>query len=174
MNNRITELSAAALKGATDAVELIFSIGGIMCLWSGFMRVAEKAGIIKKISKIISPVLRLLFPNLSDKSKAKEYISMNIAANFFGLGNAATPIGLKAMEELQKVNKTTNIASDEMITFVVINSASIQLIPSTIAAIRMAKGSTQPFDIMPAVWLTSISALLIGLITAKICRLFIK
>ena len=136
------------------------------------MRIAEKAGLTAILGHICSPLLKVLFHDMDTKSKKARYISMNIAANLLGLGNAATPLGLQAMKEMQKENITTpKTASRHMITFVVINTASIQLIPTTIAALRTKYGSVNPMEIMPSIWIASVLSLLVGLIVNNICAL---
>ena len=136
------------------------------------MRVAEKAGLTEKLSRLLAPVLRLLFPGLSPSSSAARAILMNMSANFLGLGNAATPFGLKAMEELQKLNPEKTTASRHMITFVVLNTASIQLLPTTVATLRLKYGSVNPMQILPAVWITSIGAAAAALLMANLLEAF--
>lgn len=152
---RIEAVSTAAMTGASEAVQLILRIGGMMCLWSGFMQVADKAGITKALSRLLSPLTRILFKGLRQDGPAMRAISMNMAANLLGLGNAATPLGIKAMQEMEKVAPQPGTASDDMITFVVLNTASLQLIPTTTALIRQTYGSTAPMEILSAVWLAS-------------------
>lgn len=168
LSGSISELSTAVLEGAADAVTLLVSILGIMCFWQGMMEIASRAGITNFLAKIFSPVLRLLFRDVPQNSDAMRYISLNISANLLGLGNAATPFGLKAMQELQKANPYTDTASDSMLLFVVMNTASLQLFPTTLAAYRVTYGSKSPFDIIPCVWVSSIAALTLGITIAKI------
>ena len=167
---RSNEITAAMFSGAGDAVTLVIALAGAMCLWSGFMRIADKAGITKAIAKLFSPLLRLLFPGLPTQSRAAKAMSMNISANLLGMGNAATPFGITAMKELAAISETPGEADDRMITFVVMNTASLQLIPSTIAMIRATYGRAAPFDIMPAIWLTSVASLASGLAMTYILR----
>lgn len=164
---RIGELSSAALNGAAQAVEFILSLLGVMALWSGLMKIADRGGITAILARIFSPILRILFPDYKPKSPALKAICANMAANLLGLGNAATPFGIAAMKEMEKENKTPKIANRSMVMFVVLNTASIQLIPTTIAAMRAAAGSEQPFDIIVAVWIVSFLSLFVGIITAK-------
>lgn len=168
MNGRIAQVSAAALGESSKAVTLVISLAGVMCLWSGLMKVAEHAGLTEKFSRFFSPVLRLLFRGLKPESPAAKAISMNLAANLLGLGNAATPLGIAAMRELEALDGSSHRASNNMITFVVMNTASLQLIPTTTAALRMQAGCATPFDILPAVWLSSIAAVTCALVTAKL------
>lgn len=159
-------VAASVMDGASEAVELLLGILGILCFWSGMMEIANRAGITDGLSRIFSPVLKKLFRDVEPDSKAMRYISLNISANLLGLGNAATPFGLKAMAELQKQNPVKDTASDSMLIFVVMNTASLQLIPTTLCAYREQYSSESPFDILPMVWITSVAALLAGLTTA--------
>lgn len=156
----LSKVSTAALEGSMNAVEMFITLLGALCLWSGLMKVAEEAGLTKIISRLLSPVTKRIFKGLDPKGKAMQAISMNMTANLLGLGNAATPLGLSAMRELDMLNGGSTRASDNMIKFVVLNTASIQLIPTTIAALRLKSGSQAPFEIMPAVWIVSTAALI--------------
>ena len=165
---RTAELSRTVTDGADKAVRLVISMAGVMCLWTGILKIAEKSGVTEKISALLAPVIKLVMPECRNNKKAMEAVSANITANIFGLGNAATPLGLKAMKELQKTNRLINSPDNSMVMFVVINTASLQLIPSTIAAMRQAAGSEQPFAILPYIWITSILTLITGIMLAKI------
>lgn len=160
-------LSSAVISGADDAVTLIISLCGMICLWSGVMEVAKESKLTDKIAKLLSPIISKLMPQVKRDSKAFSYICMNVSANLLGLNNAATPLGLKAMQELKVDNSDT--ATDSMVTFVVLNTASIQLLPTTIAAMRSNYGSKAPFEIIGCVWVVSVIALSMGLISSKIC-----
>lgn len=160
-------LSEGILSSAENAVELLISISGMLCMWSGFMRIAKDCGLIDRLSRLFAPLLRHLYPDVKVESDAFRYISMNISANLLGLGNAATPLGLNAMKELRKLSDT-NTATDSMLTLVVMNTASIQLLPTTVAALRRSYGSSHPFDILLCVWITSAVALTLGLLSAKL------
>ena len=160
-------LSEGIPEAAASAVELVISVSGMLCMWSGFMRIARDCGLTEKLAGLLAPLLRRLFPDVEPDSEAFGYISLNISANLLGLGNAATPPGLNAMRELRK-RSGSDIASDSMITFVVMNTASIQLVPATVAALRKSFGSTQPFDIIICVWITSAVALTVGLASSKL------
>lgn len=164
---RMPQLSAAVLSGASDAVQLVISITGMMCAWTGLMKIADRGGLTEKLSSALHPVMRLLFPSLGKGSPASRAICMNVTANILGLGNAATPLGIAAMKELKKANPTAT-ADNTMATFVVLNTASVQLIPTFMATLRAQYGSASPFDILPAVWVTSILALAVGIVTAKL------
>ena len=165
---RTAELSRAVTDGADKAVRLVISMAGVMCLWTGILKIAEKSGVTGKISALLAPVIKLVMPECRNNKKAMEAVSANITANIFGLGNAATPLGLKAMKELQKTNRLINSPDNSMVMFVVINTASLQLIPSTIAALRQSAGSEQPFSVLPYIWITSVLTLITGIILAKI------
>lgn len=165
---KIDELSDSVVKGAGSAVELLISITGIICFWSGMMEIADKSRITRIIAKCFSPILSKLFKNVQKDSTAMRYISLNISANLLGLGNAATPFGLSAMKELKAINHNKSEATDDMLLFVVLNTASIQLIPTTLCAYRSNYGSSAPFEIIPCVWLTSVVALIVGITVAKL------
>ena len=162
------KLSEAMLNEPVNAVELAIYLCGGMCFWSGLMRVAEKSGITDKVAKIFGFFLSGLFPNIDKNGHAFKAICMNLTANLLGLGNAATPLGIEAMKALASEEKTTDTASPSMIVFTVLNTASITLIPTTAASLRLKYGSEAPFDILPAVWLTSAAALAVSLTAAMI------
>lgn len=168
------ELSNAAVSASADAVILIIKLCGGICFWSGMLRLCQKNGICEAINKALTPVLKFLFPNLPKKSKALKLISMNITANMLGLGNAATPIGISAIKELNTLNLNKNVPTNEMITFVIINCSSIQLLPTTLATLRSAYGSQNPMEILPCVLIVSSLSLLIGIILSKIIPLLIR
>lgn len=159
-------LSQSVIDGAKEAVELLITLCGIMCMWSGFMEIANKGGLTKIFSKILSPVIKRLFPDVDEQSDAFSYITMNISANLLGLGNAATPLGLSAMRSL-KGDRKLYTATDSMVTFVVLNTASIQLLPTTVASLRASYGSKSPFDVIFCVWISSVVSVSVGLILAK-------
>lgn len=165
---RMEQLSTAVTEGADKGVQLIISMAGVMCLWSGIMKIAQRGGLTKIIASFLSPVLSRLMPDYPEKGAAIQAVSMNITANILGLGNAATPFGIAAMKEMQKTNNMKTKPNNSMIMFVVINTASVQLIPTTAAALRKAAGSAEPYSILPYVWITSVLALAAGLISAKI------
>lgn len=161
-------VSAAVLEGAEAAVQLCVSIAGALCLWSALMEVMSRSGLSESLSRFLRPVLRRIFPRSFADKDCAEYISSNFTANLLGLGNAATPAGLKAVERMQTLHGSPGTASDEMCRLVVMNSASLQLIPATVAAVRAACGAAEPFDILPCVWLTSLVSVCAGLISARI------
>lgn len=168
VNGRLEEVTRALLGGGGDAVSLSLTLAGALCLWGGLMRVADKGGLTALLAKAMSPLMRLLFPGLPPHGPACRAMLMNMAANFLGLGNAATPLGLKAMEELNKVNPKPGTASNHMVTFVVLNTASIQLLPTTVATLRLKYGASEPLNILPAVWAASLAAAGAALLTARL------
>ena len=165
---KLDQVTNALLGGGEEAIKLTLTLGGAMCLWSGIMRIAEKGGLTKMLARVMSPLMRILFPGLDPSGAACRCILMNMAANFLGLGNAATPFGLRAMNELAKANPNENTASNHMITFVVLNTASIQLIPTTVATLRLKYGASNPLDILPAIWITSLGSAATALILSRV------
>lgn len=163
----VAQLSEGVLNSAEDAVMLLIKLSGMMCMWSGFMEIAKRSGLMKKLSRLLSPLLSRLFPDVGRDSDAFSYITMNVSANLLGLGNAATPLGLSAMCQLRALSDS-DTASDSMVTFVVMNTASIQLLPTTVATLRHSYGSHSPFDIIVCVWITSAIALAVGLLTSRL------
>lgn len=161
LNGRMTELSAATLTSCKDAVVLCFGLCGTICLWSGVMNVAQRSGVVKKLATVFAKPLALLFPDINKKGKAMEYIIMNFISNLLGLGNATTPLGIKAMQELKTEQNVTGTATRSMIMLVVMNTASVQFFPSTVIAIRASYGSSSPADILPCVWIVSLIALIV-------------
>ncbi len=169
---RMGELSTAVIDGAESAVELILRLVSMLCLWGGIMEIGDKAGLTAVFSRLMYPVVSLIFPRLRKEKYVLEAISMNITANVLGLGNAATPLGLEAMRRLQSVNSNTSYASDEMVVFVVMNTAAMHIIPTTVATMRGQYGSADPMEIMPAAFLTSFCALAIAICVAKLGNRF--
>jgi len=167
VTGRMPQLSAGIMSGTAGAVELVITMMGMMCAWTGLMKIADAGGITLMLSKLFDPLMRRIFPNLKKGSPAEKAICMNVTANLLGLGNAATPLGIAAMKEMAKLNPTQT-ADNSMVMFVVINSASIQLIPTFMGTLRAQYGSPAPFDILPAVWLTSVCALAVGVTAAKL------
>jgi len=148
LNGHIETVTASALKAAELGVSVAIELIGVMSLWLGLMRLAEEAGFIRGLARVFGPVVRLLFPSLKPKSPALGAIIMNLSANILGLGNAATPFGLKAMQELQKENATPDTASPAMITFLALNTSCITIIPATVIAVRLKAGSVNPTEII--------------------------
>lgn len=165
---QLEQTAAAAVTGAGSGVETCFSLLGILCLWSGLTRIGERAGIVQILGKWLRPLLRFLFPALKENSPAGGSIVMNMVANLLGMGNAATPLGIKAIQDLSKENRNRSTASDAMCMLVVLNTASIQLLPTTLIALRQTYGSLAPGSIIVPVWIVSICALVVGVATAKL------
>ena len=162
-------VSAAALEGAGSAVRLGISMAGVLCLWSGVMEVMNACGLSAGLARAFRPLLRRLLPNASRDSETLAAVSANVSANLLGLGNAATPLGIQAARRMAR--GCHGAASDELCTLVVLNTASIQLIPATVGSLRAAAGSAAPFDILPAVWLTSVLSVAAGLTAARLLSL---
>ncbi len=153
-SGQVEGINSAILKGASDGMELLLSMMPVLVLWSGIMKIAEDAGILQKFSRLVQPLLHKLFPSLQKDDPALGYIASNIAANALGLGSAATPFGLKAMESMQKKNPHPSVATDSMVTFLILNTAGVTIIPTTVIALRMGQGSANPSEII----LTSVLA----------------
>lgn len=162
-------VAAAAVEGAQAAVELCVSIAGMLCLWTGVMEIMRRSGLAEGLSRLLRPVLSALFPQVSKDRGVMDSISANVSANLLGLGNAATPLGIEAVRRMER--KSPGTASDAMCMLVVCNTASIQLIPTTVASVRAAAGSSSPFDILPAVWLASALSVGVGITS---CKLFAR
>ena len=155
-------LASSVLKGAQAGVELAISMTGAICLWSGVGKLLDAAGMTDKLARLLRPVLRRLFPSTAVNEALSRSLSSNVCANFLGLGNAATPMGIQAAKQLKK----GSAATDELCRLVVLNTASIQLIPANVAAVRSALGCETPFDILPAVWITSLCSTGLGITAA--------
>jgi spore maturation protein A len=168
LTGRVKEVSDALLESCGNAVNLVITMLGAMCLWSGMMSVAQKAGLVDNLAKALRRLFKFLFPGIPEKDKANGAIAMSISADLLGLGNAATPLGIMAMKELSRVNGNSPIASNEMVMFGVINAACIQLIPATVLIIRQKAGSVHPASIIPCVWIASVVSMITGVIAAKI------
>lgn len=166
ISGTLNETVNAAFAGAQASIETVLSFAGVMCFWTGMLKLAEKSGISEKIEKLLSPVVRRLFKKTD--SEARKYISMNITANMLGMGNAATPMGIKAMSALDKHNKNPLYPSDDMCMFVVLNTTSFQLIPTTIIALRAAASSQNPFSVILPIWITSAVSIITAVTAVKI------
>ena len=163
-------VASAAVTGAADGVELCLSMAGILCLWMGVMEVMRRSGLSEKLSRLLRPALRRLYPDFASDTAVMDTISANVSANLLGLGNAATPLGLEASRLMAQ--RSPGVASDSLCMLVVCNTASIQLIPTTVAGLRAAAGSAAPFDILPAVWLASAFSVTVGIAAAKLMARF--
>ena len=165
----MSAVSTAAMNGCGQAVQLVISLTGTICLWSGVMGIADRSGLTGALSRAFRPLNRFLFRELDPDGPAVKAISLNMAANLLGLGNAATPLGLEAARRIAR--RSPGVASDSLCMLVVCNTASIQLIPTTVASVRAAAGSAAPFDILPATWLASALSVGAGVV---MCRLLSK
>ncbi len=169
-NGTMPQVSSAILEKSGEAVELVISLCGMMCFWCGLMKVAERAGLTEKLAALLSPIAGLLFKNVRKGGKAMGLITMNLAANILGLGNATTPLGIAAMKAIADESpgeKCGECASDDMIMLAVLNTASLQILPATAAALRSANGVSKPLDILPCVWIVSAYSLVAAVISAK-------
>lgn len=166
VTGRIGAVSAAALEGAGAAVQLCISLAGILCLWSGFMEILKRTGLEARLARLLRPVLRRLLPEACRDGETMAAVSGNLSANLLGLGNAATPLGIRAARRMSRAAEGT--ASNELCRLVVLNTASVQLLPTTVAGVRTACGAAAPFDILPAVWISSVLSVSVGL---AVCRL---
>ena len=165
---RVNEINNGIFESASDAVELSITFLGTMCLWNGIMEIVKRTTLMEKLSKFLKPVMNFLFPDLKNNPKANSEISMNVIANILGLGNAATPLGLKAMKTMQNANKQKDTLSNSMAMFIVLNTASLQLIPTNVIAIRTSLNSANPTQIILPVWGATIVAAIVGVIATKI------
>ena len=165
LSGRGSDLAAAVPQGAQAGITLAVSIAGSLCLWSGISKLMERIGLTEKLAKLLRPLLCRLFPSTREDAILRQYLSANICANFLGLGNAATPMGIQAAKRLVDPHRP-QVATDELCRLIVLNTASIQLIPANVAAVRASLGCSTPFDILPAVWLTSICSAGLGVLYA--------
>ena len=166
LSGNVENLSNSIFESTESAVNITLTLLGTTCLWSGIMEVASKTQIMNYLAKLLNPITKRLFSNLNEKSYNN--IIMNIIANILGLGNAATPLGLKAMSELQNENNNKDVLSDNMMLLIVLNTASLQIIPTTVIAIRSSLGSENPTKIIFPVWVSTICAAIVGIICTKI------
>ncbi len=164
LGGTLDAVAQAALEGAGSAVTLCLSLAGAVCLWSGVMEVMRRCGLLAGLTKLLRPVLTRLFPSARKSPETADALALNVSANLLGLGNAATPAGIRAAKSL----RLGDTATDELCRLVVLNTASIQLIPVTVCALRASAGAARPFDILPAVWLSSAAALAVGLGTERL------
>ena len=164
----LNSLNAEIFSSLENAIKLSINLLGTICLWNGIMQIASKTSVIDKLTSFLKPVIRYLFPDLKKKPKIQKEISMNMIANILGLGNAATPLGLKAMKSMQEENEDKDVLSDSMAMFIVINTASIQIIPTTVIAIRNSLGSENPTSIVFPVWIATICVAISGIVAVKI------
>jgi len=168
---KVNEMNSSIFASGADAVQLTITFFGTICLWNGIMQIASNTSLIKILTRFLTPVISLLFPDIDSEEESFKQISMNIVANLLGLGNAATPIGLKAMKEMQKENPKKDTLSNSMIMFIVINTASIQIIPTTVISIRNSLGAKNVAEIIVPIWIASICSVITVIVATKI---FIK
>ncbi|MBH0329295.1 spore maturation protein [Brevibacillus brevis] len=170
VTGRMEAINAAAFEGAKTGVTVCLGLLSVLAFWMGMMRIAEKSGLLELLAKVLSPIIQVLFPDVPKGHPAMGYILSNMSANLLGLGNAATPMGLKAMEELQKLNPDKQNASPAMCTLLAINTASITIIPTTMIAIRMQYGSVNPVEIVGTTLLSSFAATIVALLIDRMYR----
>lgn len=170
LTGNMAAVSEGVVAGAKSAVELVLKIGGTICLWNGLLEIMNRSGLSAKISVLLTPLIRLLFGKYGEDKEAAGYISQNMAANLLGLGSAATPSGLKAAGRLHRLSLERGEKPHGVFLLIVINTASLQLLPTTVAAVRAAYGSARPFDILPAVWLSSAVSVAVGITAAKLMK----
>ena len=164
LNGKMSEVGVAAMEGAGNAIELCLTMAGAMCLWSGVMEVMRRCDLDQALAKLFRPILRLILPKAGRDPETLAALSGNVSANLLGLGNAATPLGIRAAQRMAV--GANGIASDELCRLVVLNTASIQLLPTTVAALRSSYGYQTPFDILPCVWISSVLSVGAGLLAA--------
>ena len=167
LNGNIEEFNNSIFTSCAQTVDLILKLFGTMCLWNGLMKIVQETSLMKKLTKIISPLMKILSPKMKKEDKEYKEITINIIANLLGIGNAATPLGLKAMQTMQEKNPQKDRITDSMAMFIVLNTASIQLIPSTVIAVRASLGSVNPSQIIVPVWIATIAADVAGIIASK-------
>ena len=172
LSGRMPDVSTAALNESARAIDLILTLAGNMCLWSGIMHLAEASGITRMLSMLFAPITHFLFRGLRRDGEAMGFITMNMAANLLGLGNAATPLGMAAMQAMEKEQRNPASATDDMCMFVTLNTASLQIIPTTTAMIRAAAGSLAPMEILPAVWVASMVSVVSGVVAVRLLSRF--
>ena len=170
-SGNLEKLNSSIFDSTADAVNICINLLGTICLWNGIMQIASNTNILQKFTKILKPIIRFLFPEIQGNSIIYQEIAMNMVANILGLGNAATPLGLKAMKSMQKENPKKDTLTNAMATFIIINTASIQIIPTTVIAIRNSLESQNPTSIVFPVWIATICAAIAGITATK---LFIK
>ncbi len=160
-------LGAAITQGTSQAVTFCLSTGALICLWSGLMEVLSRSGAMSALSRLLRRPLTILFPDAAKDKDTIEALSANVSANLLGLGNAATPMGIRAAEGLSRLANNNPSASESLCMLVVVNTASVQLLPTTIASVRAQFGASEPFDILPAVWISSIASVVAGVLMGK-------
>ena len=169
ISGNIEKVNNAIFEYTEIAIQLIITLFGTMCLWNGLMEIAANTKLIDRLTRMLNPIINLLFPESKSDKVIHKQISMNVIANMLGLGNAATPLGIKAMNSMQEKNPDKNKLTDDMATFIILNTASIQIIPTTVIAIRTNLGSLEPTKIIFSVWVSTFCAVCVGMLVTKIC-----
>ncbi len=169
LTGNLQAVSNAVVDGASKAITLLLSLAGAMCLWSGIMEVLREAGAVQKLSRILSPILRRVFPETWKSGQGSEEICAALSANILGIGNAATPLALSAMEKMQAANPNKERATDDMVTFAILGASSLDLLPTTLITLRRAAGSTAPYKIILPVWICSAACAVTGVFLSKLC-----
>ena len=167
LTGRVEEVNNSIFESTAEAVKLTITFFGTICMWNGIIQIAAKTTLMDKLTKLLNPLMKFLFPEIKKGDKVHEEISMNMIANMLGLGNAATPLGLKAMKSMQKQNEKKDTLSNSMAMFIVLNTASLQIIPTTVIAIRSSLGSSNPSGIIIYVWIATIAAAITVVIATK-------
>lgn len=170
MTGRLPQVSRATADGAMEAVQLLLRMGGTLCLWNGLMEVMQVSGFTEKLARLLHPVIARLFGDYARDPRAREAIARNMAANLLGLGSAATPSGLQAAKRLKELSDRQGKPPHGAFLLIVINTASLQLLPTTVAAVRAGLGAARPYDILPAVWLSSAVSVLTAITAARLMR----
>lgn len=170
LTGRMAQVSQATVSGAEEAVRLLLRIGGTLCLWNGLMEVMTRSGLADWVARLLTPFIRLLFGSYADDREARAAIAQNMAANLLGLGSAATPAGLRAATRLRDLSARRCTPPHGVFLLIVLNTASLQLLPTTVAAVRAGLGSAQPYDILPAVWVSSALSVTAGVLAARLLR----
>ena len=173
-SGNLEKLNTSIFESTQEAITLCITLLGTMCLWNGIMKIASETTLMKKLTYLLTPIIHFLFPELKEDSETKNAISMNIVANILGLGNAATPLGIKAMKGMQEKNPNKEVLTNSMATLIVLNTASIQIIPTTVIAIRSSLGSNNPTSIIFPVWVATICAAVTGITATKLFSRFGK
>ncbi len=168
INGRVEQLSSTVISECESAVSLALMLLGTMSFWSGIMNVAKQSGLVEKFSRLLKPLICKIFKGVDKNPPALEYISLNMTANMLGLGNVATPMGIEAVRALNTQNKLKDTASDNMVMLVVLNTASIQLLPTTVAMLRLKYGAQNPMDVLPAILLASFASVVLAIISVKV------
>ena len=168
LTNNLTFLNNEIMNSAKDSFNMVVDMFPVLALWLGIMNIANKSGLLGKISNLFSPILKILFPDIPKNHESLNYISSNIAANMLGLGNAATPFGLKAMKALQTINPKKDTASRSMITFLIINTAGVTIVPTTVISLRMHHGSVNPTEILGATLIATFISLVFGILVDRL------